>query len=102
LPSRYDDAFPLFAIEAMQAGLPVVVTNRGGLPEIVEHGIGGYVIQDDDPAALADSLNTLVMDPERRTRMGAAGVARTVEKFSYASMLVALEHRILADPASPD
>jgi glycosyltransferase involved in cell wall biosynthesis len=103
LPSRYDDAFPLFAIEAMQAGLPVVVTNRGGLPEIVENGIEGYVIRDDDAAALADRLSTLVLNSELRTRMGVAGVTRIFEKFSYARMLVALEHGILTSTSpAPD
>jgi glycosyltransferase involved in cell wall biosynthesis len=95
LPSRYSEAFGLFAVEAMQAGLPVVVTNRGGLPEIVENGIEGYVIPDDDVAALADRLFTLVLNSELRTQMGVAGVTTTFEKFSYASMLAALENSIL-------
>jgi glycosyltransferase involved in cell wall biosynthesis len=95
LPSRCNEAFGLFAIEAMQAGLPMIVTNRGGLPEVVQNGIEGYVIPDEDTGALADRLSTLVLNPELRTRMGAAGVAKTFEKFSYASMLVALENSIL-------
>jgi glycosyltransferase involved in cell wall biosynthesis len=95
LPSRVNEAFGLFALEAMHAGLPVVATNRGGLPEIVDDGIEGYVIPHDDAAALADRLGTLVSNPALRRRMGAAGVAKTLEKFSYARMLVALENSIL-------
>jgi glycosyltransferase involved in cell wall biosynthesis len=95
LPSRYDDAFPLFAIEAMQGGVPAVVTSRGGLPEIVQDGVEGFVIPDEDAAALANRLRMLVLAPELRTRMGAAGLAAIVQRFSYPTMLATLESSIM-------
>jgi len=58
MPSRWDAA-PIVAIEAMRAGVPVIASNRGGLPEIVVDGVGGYVFDLDDPGALGRILEGL-------------------------------------------
>lgn len=58
MPSRWDAA-PIMATEAMRAGVPVIASNRGGLREIVEHGVGGYVFDLDDPDALGRMLGSL-------------------------------------------
>ena len=65
---------PMAVIEAMAAGLPVVATAVGGIPELVEHGATGLLVPPGDTAALAESLAALVRDPGRRAEF--AGRAR--------------------------
>ena len=67
--------------EAMLHGMPVVVTPRGGLPEQVDHGVTGVVAEDCSPEALAKAIMSLVADPERATRLGAAGREAAEAKF---------------------
>jgi glycosyltransferase involved in cell wall biosynthesis len=61
MPSRWDAA-PIVAIEAMRAGVPVIASNRGGLPEIVEHGVGGYIFDLQDRDALGRILANLTRE----------------------------------------
>ena len=94
LASRCDEAFGLFAAESMQAGLPVIVTNRGGLPEIIDDGVDGYLINSDDVATLTDRMRTLVADPKLRERMGLAGIDKMRTRFGYANMLNQMDSQI--------
>lgn len=66
-------------LEAMAAGKAVVVTNVGGLPELIGHGTGGMCVPPLDPDALATTLSTLIDHPAERGRLGASAVtlART-------------------------
>lgn len=59
--------------EAMAMGLPVISTTHGGIPELVEDGISGYLVPERDVASLADKLNTLITHPEQWPAMGQAG-----------------------------
>jgi glycosyltransferase involved in cell wall biosynthesis len=61
MPSRWE-AFGLSAIEAMRAGVPVIGSNRGAIPEVVGDGIGGYIFDLDDPGALKRRLERLTRD----------------------------------------
>ena len=72
LPS-YREGFPRAPMEASAMGVPVVATDIRGCREAVKPGINGLLFPVGDPAALADALITLLHDPERRARMGAAG-----------------------------
>jgi len=106
LPSL-EEGFGIAALEAMAAGLPVVATAVGGIPELVEDGRTGWLVPPADPDALADRLRDLLLDPERRRAMGAAGRARARESFSVERMAAAiseiydrlLETRRVAKPA---
>jgi glycosyltransferase involved in cell wall biosynthesis len=62
-------------LEAMAAGLPVVATEVGGIPEIVTHDVNGLLFPPGDDEALAEHLLSLLGDSARRARLGAAGVA---------------------------
>lgn len=72
----------LAVLEAMAAGLPVVATKVGGLPELVEEGRTGWLVSPRDPEALAGRIRTLLLDGETRRAMGAAGRARAETEFS--------------------
>ncbi len=65
MPSRWE-AFGLVAIEAMRAGVPVIASNRGALPEVVQDGVGGYIFDLDDRDALGRLLSNLDRSALRR------------------------------------
>jgi glycosyltransferase involved in cell wall biosynthesis len=76
LPSRFE-GMPNALLEAMAAGLAVIVTDASPGPlEVVELGVSGLVIPSDDPVALAAAMQELAADPERCRRMGAAARQR--------------------------
>lgn len=70
LPS-VEDGFGLVTLEAMNAGLPVIVSDHAGSAEVVRDGVNGFVVPARDASALAALLDDLLSDPARRTRMGA-------------------------------
>jgi glycosyltransferase involved in cell wall biosynthesis len=76
------DPFPIATIQATAAGLPVVATTAGGFPEIIEDGRTGLLVPPGDPVSLASRLRTLLVEPEQRRQMGAAGRARARARFS--------------------
>lgn len=83
LPTRADVS-SIVALEAMATGRPVISTRMGGIPDIVRHGETGFLLDPDDGAALAASMETLLADPALRRRMGAAGRAVVERDFSAA------------------
>ena len=68
-------------MEAMAARIPVVSTKVSGVPELVEDGVSGLLVNEGDPSALAEAINTLLDDEELRAAMGDAGHKRVVEDF---------------------
>lgn len=66
----YAEALPIAVIEAMAAGLAIVTTNVGGIPEIIDDGKEGFLVNSGDVEALADRIETLVSDPDERIKMG--------------------------------
>jgi glycosyltransferase involved in cell wall biosynthesis len=70
LPSSHGEGCPISLLEAMGAGLPVVVTPVGGIPDIVRDGVNGFLLKAPDNKALGDALIQLVREPDLRARMG--------------------------------
>lgn len=89
LPS-FREGTPRVITEAMASGLPVVATDIAGIPEQVADGESGYLIPTGDADALADRLDELLSNPERRERMGERGLERA-ERFSVDAMLDELD-----------
>lgn len=83
VPSLYE-GFGLPAAEAMSCGVPVVSTNAGALPEVVEDGRGGILVQPRDSRALAAAIRRLLTDEELRTEMGREGRRMVKERFDWA------------------
>ena len=67
----FHEAFPLSVLEALAAGLPVVATEVGGVPDALTHGEGGFIVPPRDAAAMQSALSALLTDAPLRARMGA-------------------------------
>lgn len=90
LPSL-EENFPLVVAEAMAAGLPVVATAVGGVPECVSAGETGLLVPPTDAAALADALIGLLGDAPLRRRLGEAARKRVQERFSAETQVPRIE-----------
>lgn len=85
-------------LEAMACGLPVVTTDCGGMREAVTDGVEGFVVPVRDPAAMAEALRKLALDPELRETMGARARERILREFTLAQQtgqFVALYRKVL-------
>jgi glycosyltransferase involved in cell wall biosynthesis len=87
LMSSISEGIPLTVIEAMATRRPVVSTAVGGLPEMIEHGVTGFLAPVGDHAALAWALIELFHQPDLREHMAERGAFRAAEKFSLDGML---------------
>lgn len=96
-----NDAFPLVALEAMQAGLPIVTTRVGALPDIVVDGETGLLVPPGDPRALADRLALLIDDVDLQRRMGARGRARCLQEYTAATFERNLATALIACLGTP-
>lgn len=77
------DSFGVSAVEASACGNPVVASNVGGLPEVVEHGVTGFIVPPRDPHKTADAIETLALDGGLRACMGSAGRQRVKKLFNW-------------------
>lgn len=82
MPSIYEP-LGIAVIEAMASRLPCLVSTGGALPELVEHGVNGLLIDPGDEQALYAHMRTLAGDPELARRMGEAGYARYEGRFTW-------------------
>ncbi len=90
LPSEIE-GMPMTVLEAMAAGLPVVASGVGGIPDLVEEGRTGLLVQPLAPRELAVALLTLARDPQRARAMGLAGRAKLRRSYSIAKVAEAYE-----------
>jgi len=86
VPALYGEAFGLYLIEAMAAGVPVVQPQTAAFPELVHATDGGILCAPGDPEVLADAIENLLSNPERRAALGRAGALAVFENFSAESM----------------
>jgi len=76
VPSTEPESFGLVAAEAMAAGLPVIASRIGALPEVVDEGRTGTLVDPGDPASLSAAMAELAASPDLRVRMGREGRRR--------------------------
>jgi len=102
LPSSAEAFGNVFA-EALASGLPIVSTPIGGIPDLVEHGTNGFLIQPGDLKALAGAIRYLADDPELRREMAVRNRAKAEANLEwsqvtrrYLSTYEAIQHRLPA------
>lgn len=87
IPSRCHENQPLAALEAFAAGVPVVASEVGGLPELIRPGVDGSLVRPNDHRQLAGVLSSVIEEPDIALAMGRAGRQRVEEEFAPARHL---------------
>jgi glycosyltransferase involved in cell wall biosynthesis len=98
--SSRSEALPRSVLEAMRAGLPVVATDVGGLPEMIAHGVNGMLTPRGNHEALAAALASLIVDAGSRLRLGASARATYETRFRLEFMIektAAIYEKVLGD-----
>ncbi len=91
-------------LQAAAAGVPIIGTRAGGIPEIVRQGENGLLISPQDVAALQDAVGQLLADPERARQMGQAGTQIVAQEFSIAAMVqgnLRVYRKVVGAPHAP-
>jgi glycosyltransferase involved in cell wall biosynthesis len=94
---------PLVTLEAVAAGVPVVASAVGGIPDQIRHDKEGLLVPPGDTEALGDALLALLRDPDHARRLGEAGRRRVSSQFSHAAMVRQIEdvyHSVVDRPAA--
>lgn len=86
LPSL-KEGLPYTILEAMNAGVPVVASSVGGIPDLIEHEKGGFLTTPKSSASLAENLKKLIENEKLRKQFSRTSKTRAIEKFSFKSML---------------
>ena len=90
LPSL-KEGLPYVLLEAGLASLPVIATNVGGIPEIIEDMHSGIMVQSKNPRELAHAISFMIEQPDSRRAYGAALKQRVLERFSFSRMIKEME-----------
>jgi spore coat protein SA len=91
-PSQIDEGLGLVFLEAAAAGLPIIATRQGGIPEVVQDGVNGLLLeQKDDLVELADKITRLLGDPDLRKTLGQQGRDWVAANFSWGKIAATLE-----------
>lgn len=76
------EGLPFSVMEAMRAGLPIVATRVGGVPEMIEDGVSGMLVDPGDPQGIADAVAAIVDDPALAARLGEAARRRFDQRYT--------------------
>jgi glycosyltransferase involved in cell wall biosynthesis len=100
-----DESFGVAALEASACGKPVVVTNVGGLTEIVQDEVTGLVIESERPDKLCEALEKLVLNEELRKELGTAGRKKIIKSYEWQlclSEMIKVYHNVLYENIVPN
>ena len=97
----FDDSAPVAVMEAMACGLPPICSIIGGTPDMITDGVDGFLVPQEDVAAIAAATRTLATDPDRRAAMGAAARATALRAFDHRVNAQKL-YREITGAAAPD
>ncbi len=86
-----EDTSPMAVAQAMAAGLPVVASRIGGIPELIEDGVTGFLGDNDRPEGLARSILEILQDPLLRSRLGSSAAEKASELFTERAVSKRLE-----------
>jgi glycosyltransferase involved in cell wall biosynthesis len=86
VPAEHKEAFGVYIIEAMASGVPVVQPNQGSFPELLNITKGGIIFEPNEPQALANALESLLLNPDHIRELGNQGRKSVKEKFTIERM----------------
>ena len=89
-PTLYPEGFPSAVVEAMAIGLPVVATRGCGIPDIIEEGNGGLLVNRSDTDGLISALQVLLTDPKKRLQMGLFNRSKSQREYAYSVVIARL------------
>ncbi len=89
------DNLPTVIVEAMACGLPVVSTRLAGVPEMIESGVNGWLVEPGDSAALAAAMQRLLKDHAEAARIGECARTAAREKFTIEKTTSSLKHQLV-------
>ena len=95
----HNEAFPLVLLEAMQYKLPCIATKVGGIPDIIDDGVTGYLVEVNDVTALANKIEHLIQAPELRLSMATCGYDKFMSNYTLQCFETKMS-RILLDCCS--
>jgi glycosyltransferase involved in cell wall biosynthesis len=78
-----EEGLPVAILEAMADALPIVSTKHAGIPEAVEEGRTGFLVEEGDSTEMAQRIISLAKDPENRIQFGYSGWEKAKEQFSW-------------------
>jgi glycosyltransferase involved in cell wall biosynthesis len=86
VPAEHKEAFGVYIIEAMASGVPVVQPNQGSFPELLNITKGGIIFEPNEPQALANALESLLLNPDHIRELGNQGRKSVKKKFTIERM----------------
>ena len=87
-------------MEAQLSGLPVVATRHEGIPEVVEDGVSGFLVDEGDLQGMAAAMARLIVEPDLAARLGAAGKRRAAANFTarhHLEQIAALLRKVIQE-----
>lgn len=78
----HNECFPLVCLEAMQYSLPVISTNEGGIPDIIDNGVNGFIIPKNDVEELSHKIEKLITNRELSKEFGEKGYKKFIQKYT--------------------
>jgi glycosyltransferase involved in cell wall biosynthesis len=91
MPTRHE-VFPGVVLEAMQFGIPVIATNVGGIPEIIDDGINGFIVDKDNPSQIAHKIELLINDKMLRKKMGESAREKFLKNYTFSKYEHNMKH----------
>jgi len=90
------DGIPTALLEAMATGLPAVATNSGSIEEVIDSGVDGLIVPQREPGALADAIESLLLNRERRRELGRRAREKVLSRYDVLVCEKLLHERVLA------
>jgi len=85
--SSVKEGFPYSILEAMSAGLPIVATNVGGIPDMIINGEDGFLVEPKNAQVLAEKISLLINNPELKQKIAERAIHNVALRFSYEKMV---------------
>lgn len=102
VPSRWYENQPMTILESLGNGVPVIASRLGGIPELVDDGVNGWLVAHEDPDALSRALEEAASDPERARGMGLRGREKVMRELSAERHLQRLRRVYQGLPPDPE